>query len=484
MEAEVHGGRGRRPGRAAAAGVIGAAGILLAPAVAPAVAAPAPAAAPAPSGPGVLSAGPAALSARLGLHPARDRADRVLAILDSDAPVDPVETVAMANPAMTAALYPQTLAGALEQWQASGPFTVTGTDDDGGRAVTHLVTARGVPATLTVSVGPVGLIDAITMLPDVPDVHDLAEVEARTEAVGARVSLLAAHADLSAPPGAAPACTPDYAAGADAVLPMGSVFKLYVLGALGQAVRDGAIGWDDTLTITDDVRSLPTGELQNRPDGSTVTVREAADKMIAISDNTATDLLIRALGRDRVEDAVRAMGDRHPGGLIPLPTTREFFIIGWGPDASLRERWRAAAASAHPEAERRAVLAEADTRSLDGVDMTALMDTPRAPGGIGWYASAADICRAHVALQRQATGAAAPIREILAQNPGVPVDAGYVAFKGGSAPGRLAGSWLVAGSDASDASVLVFQMVSGEPIGVIEQNYVFGLMQQALAMRG
>lgn len=46
----------------------------------------------------------------------------------------------------------------------------------------------------------------------------------------------------------------------------------------------------------------PTGRLQDEPTGTSVTVAEAADLMIAISDNTATDLLIDLVGRDAVED--------------------------------------------------------------------------------------------------------------------------------------------------------------------------------------
>ncbi|WP_182358362.1 serine hydrolase [Tomitella gaofuii] len=447
---------------------------------------------PAAAAPAPASAAPAesiAAQGSLQWQPARDRAGRVLQIIGSDAPVDPVEVLAMSAPSLAAELYPQSLASALTAWQASGPFTVTGIEDEGPTAVTHLETVRGVPATLTVHVGPVGLIDGITMLPDVPEPAGFEEVDDAVAAVGARVSMLAADADLNAAdPGAQ--CSAVFASGADEVMPLGSIFKLYVLGALGDAVEAGEIGWDDTLTITDDVKSLPSGELQNLPSGSTVTVREAAEKMISISDNTAADMLIHAVGRDRVEAAVRSMGDGHPAALTPFPTTREMFIIGWGPDPSLRQRWADAADlpdAAAAEAERRAVLAEADTRSLDDVDLQQLMRTPLSPRDIGWFASAQDVCRAHVALQRLAAGddAAAPIRGILAENPGVQNVDGlrYVAYKGGSTPGKLAGSWLVTGADGA-SHVLVFQMASDEPIGVIEQNYVFGLMEQALGMFG
>lgn len=440
-------------------------------------------AAPAPAGPAV-SAPPASVDAAVPVPgsadwaPARGRADRILQIIGSDAPVDPAEALGMADPQLAVALLPQTLADVLTAWQASGPYTVTSTDDDGPSAVTHVTTARGVAATLTVHVDPVGLIDGITMLPDVPEVHDFAEVQAAASAVGADVSMLAADVDLDAADSASQ-CTPVYAADADRVMPLGSMFKLYVLGALGTAIEDGEMSWDDTLTITDDVKSLPSGELQNRPAGTEVTVREAADKMIAISDNTAADMLVHRLGPDRIEAALSAMGDEHPEALTPFPTTREAFIIGWGSDPTLRQRWRDGDTE-----QRRAILAEADEKPLTGVDVHHLMNTPMGPDDIGWYASASDICRAHVSLQRLAAegGATAPIRDILSQNPGVPVEGEqYVAFKGGSTAGRLAGSWLVTGDDGASHS-LVFQMASDRPIGSVEQNYVFGLMEQALGL--
>ena len=438
---------------------------------------------PAAAQPAAAQPAPVAASAgSIQGDPARGRADRILQIIGSDAPVDVAETLAMADPVLTAQLYPQTLAAALTAWQVSAPFTVTGTEDDGPTAVTHLTTARGVPATLTVHVDPVGLIDGITMEPVVPQTGDLGAVEDAVRAVGADVSLLAADADPDVADPAAQ-CSPVYASGADELMPLGSIFKLYILGALADAVVDGDIAWDDELTITDDVKSLPSGELQNRPAGSTVTVREAADKMISISDNTAADLLLHRLGRDRVEASVRAMGDRHAAALTPFPTTREAFIIGWGSDPSLRQRWRDAAGDVDA---RRAILDEADSRPLDSVDTAHLMRTPSDPDDIGWRASAQDVCRAHVALQRTAAenAAAAPVHDILAENPGVPVQGWpYVAYKGGSLPGRLAGSWLVTGDDGR-SHVLVFQMRSDRPIGAVEQNYVFGLMEQALGMLG
>src|SRR5699024_5109109 len=102
--------------------------------------------------------------------------------------------------------------------------------------------------------------------------------------------------------------------------PSGSVFKLLVLSAVIEAVEAGELTWDDELTITPAVKSLPSGQLQDHPDGSTVPVREAATLMISISDNTATDLLMEKVGPERLAASLARVSDE-PDRLTPLLTT-------------------------------------------------------------------------------------------------------------------------------------------------------------------
>jgi len=54
--------------------------------------------------------------------------------------------------------------------------------------------------------------------------------------------------------------------------------------------------------------------------------------MISISDNTATDALIRLVGRDAVE----AVSPRN----VPFPTTRELFTLKTQDNAPLRAQWQ------------------------------------------------------------------------------------------------------------------------------------------------
>jgi len=54
---------------------------------------------------------------------------------------------------------------------------------------------------------------------------------------------------------------------------------------------------------------------------------ELANRMISISDNTATDHLLLTVGREAVESIQAAMGHSAPGLNAPFITTRELFVL-------------------------------------------------------------------------------------------------------------------------------------------------------------
>ncbi len=134
-------------------------------------------------------------------------------------------------------------------------------------------------------------------------------VDAMLRSVAPQVRLLVADVTSGS-------CRPIHAIDPATAAPIASAFKLYVLAALATAVRSGRLSWDQQLTLTPRVKSLPSGVMQYEPDGTRVSVRDAAAHMIAISDNTATDLLISALGRPAVEAALTATGMADRGASV------------------------------------------------------------------------------------------------------------------------------------------------------------------------
>ena len=82
----------------------------------------------------------------------------------------------------------------------------------------------------------------------------------------------------------------------DKVFPAASIIKLPILIACLQDVDTGKISLDETLVLTRDVIVGGSGELQDRPPGSKFTVLQTLHKMITISDNTATNMIVKRMG--------------------------------------------------------------------------------------------------------------------------------------------------------------------------------------------
>ena len=252
------------------------------------------------------------------------------------------------------------------------------------------------------------------------------------------------------------------------------MFKLYVLYAVAQAIDAGELSWETALTVSEHNRSLPSGELQDEPAGTTVTVREAATKMIQISDNTATDMLIQELGREAIEASVRDAGHHDPALMSPFPSTREFFQIGWS-DPTYLESWRDGT-----QEEQRALLDELARQPVDEYDV-AVGGDPVWPQGVEWFASPKDIAAVHLALQEHPDPT---IHAILSGHSGIEQEMWeYVAFKGGSSPGVLTGSWFVEDS-TGEQYVVVIQAATDDPagIGATSQAEFFDLADAALEL--
>ncbi|PSB49256.1 serine hydrolase [Chamaesiphon polymorphus] len=81
--------------------------------------------------------------------------------------------------------------------------------------------------------------------------------------------------------------------------PAASTIKLPILMALFQAVDSGQVKLDEKLTVRRDLITGGSGELQNSR-GAKLSVFQTATKMIAISDNTATNMIIDRLGGRKV----------------------------------------------------------------------------------------------------------------------------------------------------------------------------------------
>jgi len=385
--------------------------------------------------------------------PVGERVAWIVGVLEADADTTADEWSRVLADTFAAQVAPAQVAEMVNrQIRPAAPFTVTAYQGSESEAVVTLAGSRGDPFEVAVAIDAneriTGLVFRPVSAPWRPSV-DMSEVEQRLRALPGEVSALVRRES----PDAADLLALDDTRSA----PLASAFKLYVLLAVAEAVASGDLSWDETLVLTDSDRSLPSGELQNAPTGTEVTVRAAAREMIRISDNTATDLLIRRLGRERVEAAVVRSGHAAPSANVPFLTTKNLFTLGWG-DPALRAEWEAA-----DETAKRTVLQRIDAAPLS-VAVTDVT-TPVWREGVDWFASARDLAAVHRALQR--TGDP-EVRGILTANPGVGFDVGSwpeVAFKGGSSLGVLTGSWH-ARDDDGRAVIVVLQLAGDDAAAV------------------
>ena len=255
---------------------------------------------------------------------------------------------------------------------------------------------------------------------------------------------------------------------ADRQLAIGSTFKLYVLAALSRAVARGERQWSDVVEL--DQRSLPSGQLQDWPQGAPITLHSLATMMIAISDNTATDQLISVLGREAVEAELIASGHAAPGATLPMMTTRELFALKLG-DEGLLQRYAAGS-----EAQRRAILAGLADAVPDVEQVNAVFGGGPHHIGVEWFASAEDIAGVQARLVEDPVA-----RAILGINLGM--DRSHFAawewagYKGGSEPGVLNLSWVLRDSEGAWWSLVV---TWNNPDAAISEMQLVGIAGQAL----
>ncbi|OBK79063.1 serine hydrolase [Mycobacterium sp. 1274761.0] len=381
---------------------------------------------------GCADAGPtgpagAAQSIRIDTNtPQGLRAKQILDMLNSDWPIGPNGIRTLAAPPIM-----DDVGVTMDKIWWDRPFTLTDLDVGARHATLHVLTSYQVPQTIELRTNDAGLVDRFDVKLVPPVIKSWQDIDTEIAKTGAKYSYAVSSVNSGR-------CSLVAGTNTDLSLPLASIFKLYVLLAVSNAVKDGSVSWDDQLKVTKEGKAVGAAGLDKVPDGTTVSVRTAAQQMISASDNMATDLLINRLGPGAVERALAAAGHHDPTSMTPFPTTHELFSIGWG-RPNLREQWQEASSSQEGRAR---LFKETDTRPYDPDPERT--HTPASDIGAEWYGSAADICRVHAALQASAVGPAAPVKQILSAIPGIDLDRAkwpYIGAKGGNLPGDLTFSW-------------------------------------------
>ena len=224
---------------------------------------------------------------------------------------------------------------------------------------------------------------------------------------------------------------------ADRPFAIGSAFKLFLLAEVSRSVSAGERKWSDVARL--ERRSLPSGFLQNWPKGAPLTFYSLAALMISQSDNSATDSLLHALGREKVEALLPILGMKAANRNRPFLSTMEAFALKAGPDGKASREWASAT-----EARKRSILPGLAATPHDQIDAARLTGDPNAIDTVEWFAAPDDLVRTMDWLRRNGGREAL---DILAINPGIgtgmAAQHAYVGYKGGSEIGVINMTFLV-----------------------------------------
>ncbi len=285
-------------------------------------------------------------------------------------------------------------------------------------------------AELTLSPSPPNQVIGLQISAIRPRGDGPAKLEADFRLLPGRAGLLISQLDASV--------APILAVNADDQLAIGSEFKLWILAEAARQVSAKERRWTDVLPLGPP--SLPSGITQGWPRGSPMTVHSLATLMISISDNSATDTLLHALGRSKVNQMVRAVGHSDAERTLPIFSTIEAFSLKLKGAADLRQSLRGGTS----ESKLRILNNAAGRLSLANMDNRELAEGPRYIDTIEWFASAVDIAKT---LDWLRSNGGKEALDILAINrPLGPADVArfdYVGYKGGSETGVIAMSYLI-----------------------------------------
>ncbi len=97
----------------------------------------------------------------------------------------------------------------------------------------------------------------------------------------------------------------------DREFPMASVYKIPIMVEVFRQVDAGRMTLSDRVSLSAADRTLGSGILTLLSDGLTPTIRDLLTLMIVLSDNEATDLLLKRVGAANVTASMRGLGLHH-----------------------------------------------------------------------------------------------------------------------------------------------------------------------------
>jgi beta-lactamase class A len=225
-------------------------------------------------------------------------------------------------------------------------------------------------------------------------------------------------------------------------LALGSEFKLYILKALAEDIANGFKKWDDKIKIQENLKSLPSGILQDAPVGTELTLLETAGLMISRSDNTATDHLHALVGHRKIEMSMVDFNSFLEFNK-PFLSTMEMFRLRTLSQTEVDNYLNFSL-------EKKILFNESLSKQYTRQQLTEALKgwtEPRNIRQIEWFASTSDICKTVSELKHKAVQDSTIYNILSISNPFIWTEDDpefeYVGYKGGSEPGVLTMTFLL-----------------------------------------
>jgi beta-lactamase class A len=94
----------------------------------------------------------------------------------------------------------------------------------------------------------------------------------------------------------------------DRLFPMASVYKIPIMVEVFRQIEAGRFSLEDRIELGDEHRTLGSGALTLLSNGLKPTIKDLITLMIVLSDNEATDILLKKVGAENVTATMRSMG--------------------------------------------------------------------------------------------------------------------------------------------------------------------------------
>ena len=132
-------------------------------------------------------------------------------------------------------------------------------------------------------------------------------------------------------------CEPLVTRDADVLRSIASVFKIWILAGVVDALEDGSL-FHDQVVLLDGAKQVNGGPLNAEPAGMEMTIDELSTLMLGVSDNTATDMLLGLAGRSRIDGLHAEYGHQTPSVLAPqLGISEQFHLFFSFPESEALE---------------------------------------------------------------------------------------------------------------------------------------------------